>query len=56
MSEFKRLQREEQLSPVAKKYREEGRHGESFTAERKPLPNRLDDIMRVKRRDGGKPR
>lgn len=54
MSEFKKTQRMEQLTPIIKRYKEEGRHGESYTAERKPLPNRLDDIMRVKRRDGGK--
>lgn len=56
MSEFKNSQRQEQLSPIIKRYKEEGRHGETFTAERKPLPNRLDDTMRIHRKDGGRPR
>ena len=55
MSEFKKIQRMEQLTPIIKRYKEEGRH-ESFTAERKSQSNQLDDIMRIKRKDGGKPR
>jgi len=51
MAEFKDSQRKEQLVPVIKRYREEGRHDDTYTAERLPPGKRRDFMPRVKRKN-----
>lgn len=50
MSEFKKTQRQEQLTPVIKSYKEQGRHDDSYTAQRLPVGQRRDFMPRVKRK------
>jgi hypothetical protein len=56
MPEFKKTQRQEQLTPVADGYEEKDRHGKTFEAERLPVGQRRDFMPRVKRKYPEQPR
>lgn len=56
MPEFKKTQRQEQLTPVADGYEEKDRHGKTFEAERLLVGQRRDFMPRVKRKYSEQPR
>jgi hypothetical protein len=56
MPEFKKTQSQEQLTPVIKQYKEQGRSGETYTAQRLPPGERRDFLPRIKRKSSGEPR
>jgi len=49
-----RLKRDKQEVPVIKRYTEQGRHGETYIAERLPVGQRRDFQPRIRRREQGK--
>jgi len=46
------IKQDKQSEPVIKQYKEQGRHGETYTAKRLPPGERRDFLPRVKRKYG----
>jgi hypothetical protein len=44
------IKQDKQETPVIKQYKEEGRHGETFTGVRQPPTKRMDFLPQIKRK------